>query len=83
MLFLDATLYGHVEHCFVSQRGKLSYNLEKEQEIKMHTAHHLDVLQKEFNVVNLMKTLWTILMRHILLSVRDSMTIVVRISRGR
>ena len=32
----------------LSQRGRLSCSLEKEQEIEMHTAHHLDVLQRGF-----------------------------------
>ena len=30
------------------QRGRLSCSPEKKQEIEMHTAHHLDVLQREF-----------------------------------
>ena len=32
----------------LSQRGRLSCSPEKEQEIEMHTAHHLGVLQRGF-----------------------------------
>ena len=32
----------------LSQRGRLSCSPKKEQEIEMHTAHHLGVLQRRF-----------------------------------